>query len=870
MRIVNAVGGPRKRTRKIDRRRGSMTVVASITLVAIFAFVAIAVDSGRLTLTRTEMQNAVDAAALAASQEITGAVFNAGQAVTTVEIDAASIAVQSARDMAERVATANGVYIDPDRDVYFGKRSFDETTRTWPIVWDEEPYNVVKVVARKDNIDTSAPDGKLPLSFGWALGIDHVSVVTSATAFVEARDIIMVLDFSASMNDDSSMKSFNSLGQSNVEASLDLMWDSLVEANPTFPDTQRAKFPATGFGNVNSYNGTYVSSSSTTSIFNSLGLGQLGSDGRPLYPYPQAGRYSSGTLKNEPTANTSEQLWRDYIYYAKNKSGSYRKRYGYRTLMEYMQEQKYKSIYSEDLWRTPHYPFHGIKQGATMFLDFLTDLDFGDEVGLVSYGGYSQVELTLDDGDAAVDVTNNPITNDYAAIDTIQRHKQAGHYDGWTGMGYGIKDAKEMLIGDFHDSSNNGYLRYGARPTMLIMTDGQTNQGPSGFSLPGGWDWDEWTDYDGNGHANYSTNDSKKKYAFWEATEAIRRGVTVHTMSIGSGADRDLMQAIAFAGRGVWIDVPGGSSVEEMEDQILAAFTQIAASVPPAKLIYNDDEMVIDEDSSDSTETGDGTTYGTGDSGSNSNNGNGNGNNGNGNGNTNSEGDSTGGTNGNNGVGNGEDPPPPGNPPVNDGAGTGPGNPGNQGGANSGSGSSGSGNTGNGNSGGSSTNGNNGVGNGTDPPPPGNPPVNDGAGTGPGNPGNQGGANSGSGSSGNSNTGNSNTGGSSTNGNNGVGNGTDPPPPGNPPVNDGAGTGPGNPGNQGGANSGSGSSGNNSGNSNSGNSNSGNSNSGNNNSGNNNSGNNNSGNSSGNANGNSNNNNNGNSNGNNNRRRRRR
>jgi len=32
-------------------------------------------------------------------------------------------------------------------------------------------------------------------------------------------------------------------------------------------------------------------------------------------------------------------------------------------------------------------------------------------------------------------------------------------------------------------------------------------------------------------------------------------------------------------------------------------------------------------------------------------------------------------------------------------------------------------------------------------------------------------------------------------GNNGVGNGVDPQPPGNPPVNDGPGTGPGNPGN---------------------------------------------------------------------------
>ena len=37
---------------------------------------------------------------------------------------------------------------------------------------------------------------------------------------------------------------------------------------------------------------------------------------------------------------------------------------------------------------------------------------------------------------------------------------------------------------------------------------------------------------------------------------------------------------------------------------------------------------------------------------------------------------------GNNGVGNGEDPQPPGNPPINDGPGTSPGNPGNQGGPN--------------------------------------------------------------------------------------------------------------------------------------------------------------------------------------------
>lgn len=41
-------------------------------------------------------------------------------------------------------------------------------------------------------------------------------------------------------------------------------------------------------------------------------------------------------------------------------------------------------------------------------------------------------------------------------------------------------------------------------------------------------------------------------------------------------------------------------------------------------------------------------------------------------------------------------------------------------------------------SGGGKTKGNNGVGNGQDPQPPGNPPINDGPGTSPGNPGNKG------------------------------------------------------------------------------------------------------------------------------------
>lgn len=220
---------------------------------------------------------------------------------------------------------------------------------------------------------------------------------------------------------------------------------------------------------------------------------------------------------------------------------------------------------------------------------------------------------------------------------------------------------------------------------------------------------------------------------------------------------------------------------------------------------------------------------------------------GNGNGGGNGGGNTT--EKGNNGVGNGEDPQPPGNPPINDGPGTGPGNPGNRGRQPAGpatattvGGSSddccssggeicppcpsnssvypmcGQGQSvcvdgaavaamlGNGYACGSCNgndidHGNNGVGNGEDPQPPGNPPINDGPGTGPGNPGNQGGGNTrpgdptGGGGNGNS-PGGCCGGNTVVHGNNGVGNGEDPQPPGNPPINDGPGTGPGNPGNK--------------------------------------------------------------------------
>lgn len=67
--------------------------------------------------------------------------------------------------------------------------------------------------------------------------------------------------------------------------------------------------------------------------------------------------------------------------------------------------------------------------------------------------------------------------------------------------------------------------------------------------------------------------------------EAVDKHYTVHAISVGADADRDLLRAVAWLGSGEYLDVPGGSSVAEMEGQMRAAFAKIAAAAPAPKLV---------------------------------------------------------------------------------------------------------------------------------------------------------------------------------------------------------------------------------------------------------------------------------------------
>mgnify|MGYP002623223696 CR=1 FL=1 len=617
-------------------RRGAFMVLAFFCLIAAMSMMALGLDLGVISYTKTKMQSAVDAAALAAAQEITAAVSNVGDHGGDVS-DANSIATGAAREMAEKVASMNGVFIDPERDVEFGKRIYSDQSGTFGIQWGVSPYNVVKVTARRDNIEPGHPDSQMKMFFGPVMGHQVANVVASAVAFVEARDIALVLDYSGSMNDDSSLGAIGRLSQADIEANLLDIWDALQPLNTgdlvfepqyvrikgeepssskepqiyvTFKGDEIFVESSKDLSNVVcEFEGSYEYK------FDNLNVGQTATfKGEGSYAgmtitacWVKSGKNSSGdgpgygerfdddldsvlqafNLDSTPYPFPSGS-WGDFINWNRSDNSveraGYSRKYGGLTFMNYLLDRRAKYNQTPVLWKAPAYPFHAMKEGVTLFTNFLSDLEFDDHIGLVTYDDEARVESYLDEPEdgAHVNLGDQLITNRYADIDTIQRHKQASHYAPYTGTGYGLEQAIDLL---------QNHRRTGARPTILVMTDGNANRSPYGWRLPNDWDWDALTDYDGDGRADYSTNDRDKQYAFYQAKLAIDQGITIHTMTVGADADRDFMKAIAFAGSGIWMNAPGGSTISDLEEQLLAAFRTIAANVPPAKLLHDPNEL---------------------------------------------------------------------------------------------------------------------------------------------------------------------------------------------------------------------------------------------------------------------------------------
>ena len=166
-------------------RRGSVVVLAAIMMVVVFAFTAFSLDMGFILLTKAQMQNAADAGAFAAVQDLKdGLKINQ----TTASLATAETAArQSAQALGglHHSGDRSSIYIDTSTGVRFGQAQWNSTTKTWTKVWGVAPYNLVEVTANRTTAAANgAADGPLNLFFAPVIGHQTASLVVKATSVV--------------------------------------------------------------------------------------------------------------------------------------------------------------------------------------------------------------------------------------------------------------------------------------------------------------------------------------------------------------------------------------------------------------------------------------------------------------------------------------------------------------------------------------------------------------------------------------------------------------------------------------------------------------------------------------------------------------
>jgi Ca-activated chloride channel homolog len=168
---------PTRSTENKSNRRGAILVMVVLMSIMIFAMLSLSIDIGRMTILRSEVQNAVDSGALAAQLKLQ-------QDPTAVE-EAAAQAREFVR--MNRVGSAAQI---PEDAIQVEMGTWDSNTETFTA--NTANPNAVRVFARQDNEE---------YSFARVLGFDKFGAPASAiaTGTNKSLDIMMVLDLSGSM-----------------------------------------------------------------------------------------------------------------------------------------------------------------------------------------------------------------------------------------------------------------------------------------------------------------------------------------------------------------------------------------------------------------------------------------------------------------------------------------------------------------------------------------------------------------------------------------------------------------------------------------------------------------------------------------------
>jgi hypothetical protein len=564
-----------------ENRRGAILILTAIMLIVLVGMLAFSVDVGYIMNVQTELKRATDAAALAGA----GALIDGEDVARLQSVDFLlrnPVGSQMLLEEENREALLQAWLNEHPGEFEVavghwdpGARSFSES--------DDQP-SAIRVIARRNNA---------PLFFAKVFGHDSFDVQTESIARYQPRDIALVLDFSASMNDDSELRRIYEYGEDSrnaVESNLLQIYQEL--GSPTYGNMQFEPDYVTLVGQppssgaepqitvkfLENTNQVYVTS---TKDLSNVVLGFEDGTSQKIEPlsgltgtfgggstkitkiWVKSGSNDSGEgpgygerfelawtdydptvlaclgLDTEPYPYPSGS-WDGYIDYVQSsyyiRTAGYKKMYGYMTLINYWLEQKPKYSQTPDLWQVSAQPVTAVKDATGVFMDYIQEVDCQDRVALVVYNNYSQNALV-----------EQALTEDFDAIEDIAEHRQAGHYDQYTNIGAGIHEAWCEL---------DAHARTGAKKMIVLMTDGQANR-PDGTS-------------------------SARAYALEQAQLAAARHYPIVTISLGNAADTALMQQIANITNGAHFNVPGGESVMDYEADLLAVFRQIADDRPLA------------------------------------------------------------------------------------------------------------------------------------------------------------------------------------------------------------------------------------------------------------------------------------------------
>ncbi len=569
-----------------NRRRAVVAVQVGVTLTVMLGMVALAVDIGALYTAQAELQVSADAAALAGAAELAG----------DGDVQAAAI------DAADHYAGLNKILgltpkIYPE-DVKFGQAVLGDDDR---FHFEEHPdrWDAIHVTLQHlDYEDPNAPPGvSVPLTFAPVLGFSYQTLKAEAAAVLVPRDIAVVIDLSRSMLYDSSLMDWNrgDGGYANArDVWCTLDWNVPEPSKPYIPASAStidqteyegysgpaygymtswgdpltpglysassdsgmwyirryyttnesaldSKLAATGYNNSEIESLCYSGNDSDWGAFRNrcgvlLGLAEWRSgitDGGTPPAFPGGGDGDSKVEDWEVTWAAAPDYavgwdWKDFIHYQQG-NGSYvtfRYYYGPKSLVNFLCMD---APYYEDggqlstiLWRTPQQPLRAVKDAVYALTEAIYDQDSLDRMSLELYTGH---------GWHAEDLSEN-IWNPSNKLYLYQ----AGHNDLYTNIGGGLFQA-------IHHLQYGENARSAAAKVIVLMSDGVPNRRDDRSSLA---DIDELDPPENN--PEYWSNNSE--YAEDMARIAAKNNMRIYTVSVGYGADENLMAEIAELANG--------------------------------------------------------------------------------------------------------------------------------------------------------------------------------------------------------------------------------------------------------------------------------------------------------------------------------